>query len=166
MTRRDATLDVLAQFNEQIVWADASTFDVFRFPLVSGDVDSLIAAIHQSNCSCANAGAPRILAMTSAAHTFARLLLFVSFVVAAKFEWRYFVLDVHTGSATALADRGLTKVGPKALKIGEEFSREVHPGTERESIGIPQDYYAGGRPGHDYVRRYPRLLNRALDLLI
>ena len=58
-----------------------------------------------------------------------------------------------TGSATTLADRGISKVGPNALKVGEPLHREVHPGTERESIGIPQVDYAGGRQRHEYLRR-------------
>ena len=36
-----------------------------------------------------------------------------------------------TGSATTLAERGISKVGPNALKIGRSDDGEVHPGTER-----------------------------------
>ena len=57
-----------------------------------------------------------------------------------------------TGSATSLADRGISKVGPNALKMRRSGDREVHPGTEWESIGIPQVDYAGGRKRPEYVR--------------
>ena len=38
-----------------------------------------------------------------------------------------------TGSATALADRGITKVGPNALKIGEELTVKF----SRHGTGAP-----------------------------
>ena len=41
-----------------------------------------------------------------------------------------------TGSATTLADRGITKVGPKALKIGEELSAKFIPATNGAHIGF------------------------------
>ena len=41
-----------------------------------------------------------------------------------------------TGSATTLADRGITKVGTKALKIGEELSAKFIPATNGAHIGF------------------------------
>ena len=40
-----------------------------------------------------------------------------------------------TGSATALAQRGITKVGPKALKIGEEVSVVFTPARNGSPLG-------------------------------
>ena len=40
-----------------------------------------------------------------------------------------------TGSATALAQRGITKVGPKALKIGEEVSVLFTPARNGSPLG-------------------------------
>jgi hypothetical protein len=40
-----------------------------------------------------------------------------------------------TGSATALAARGITKVGPKALKIGEEVTVKFTPARNGSPLG-------------------------------
>ena len=40
-----------------------------------------------------------------------------------------------TGSATALAARGITKVGPKALKIGEELTVTFTPARNGSPLG-------------------------------
>ena len=40
-----------------------------------------------------------------------------------------------TGSATALAQRGITKVGPKALKIGEEVTVLFTPARNGSPLG-------------------------------
>lgn len=40
-----------------------------------------------------------------------------------------------TGSATALASAGITKVGPKALKIGEEISVTFTPARNGSPLG-------------------------------
>ncbi len=40
-----------------------------------------------------------------------------------------------TGSATALAGQGITKVGPKALKIGEELSVTFTPARNGSPLG-------------------------------
>ncbi|MET0164028.1 MAG: DUF6152 family protein [Vicinamibacterales bacterium] len=40
-----------------------------------------------------------------------------------------------TGSATALAQRGITKVGPKALKIGEEVTVLFMPARNGSPLG-------------------------------
>jgi hypothetical protein len=40
-----------------------------------------------------------------------------------------------TGSATALAQRGITKVGPKALKIGEELTVTFTPARNGAPLG-------------------------------
>ncbi len=40
-----------------------------------------------------------------------------------------------TGSATALAHRGITKVGPKALKIGEELTVTFTPARNGAPLG-------------------------------
>jgi hypothetical protein len=40
-----------------------------------------------------------------------------------------------TGSATALAQRGITKVGPKALKIGEELTVTFTPARNGSPLG-------------------------------
>jgi hypothetical protein len=40
-----------------------------------------------------------------------------------------------TGSATALADRGITKVGPNALKIGEEVTVTFTPARNGSPLG-------------------------------
>jgi hypothetical protein len=41
-----------------------------------------------------------------------------------------------TGSATTLADRGITKVGPKALKIGEPLSAKFIPARNGNPLGF------------------------------
>src|SRR6188474_3258863 len=41
-----------------------------------------------------------------------------------------------TGSATTLADRGITKVGPKALKVGEPLTAKFIPATNGEPLGF------------------------------
>jgi hypothetical protein len=41
-----------------------------------------------------------------------------------------------TGSATTLADRGITKVGPKALKIGEPLSAKFIPARNGSPLGF------------------------------
>jgi len=41
-----------------------------------------------------------------------------------------------TGSATTLADRGITKVGPKALKIGEPLSAKFIPAINGKPLGF------------------------------
>ena len=41
-----------------------------------------------------------------------------------------------TGSATTLADRGITKVGPKALKIGEPLSAKFIPARNGAPLGF------------------------------
>jgi hypothetical protein len=40
-----------------------------------------------------------------------------------------------TGSATALADRGITKVGPNALKIGEQLTVTFTPARNGAPLG-------------------------------
>jgi hypothetical protein len=40
-----------------------------------------------------------------------------------------------TGSATALAQRGMTKVGPNALKIGEELTVKFTPARNGNPLG-------------------------------
>ncbi len=40
-----------------------------------------------------------------------------------------------TGSATALARRGITKVGPKALTIGEELTVKFYPARNGHPLG-------------------------------
>ena len=40
-----------------------------------------------------------------------------------------------TGSATALAERGITKVGPNALKIGEQFTVTFMPARNGAPLG-------------------------------
>lgn len=40
-----------------------------------------------------------------------------------------------TGSATALAQQGITKVGPKALKIGEELTVKFTPARNGSPLG-------------------------------
>jgi hypothetical protein len=45
-------------------------------------------------------------------------------------EWTF-----TTGSATALAQRGITKVGPKALKIGEELTVLFTPARNGSPLG-------------------------------
>ncbi len=40
-----------------------------------------------------------------------------------------------TGSATALAERGITKVGPNALKIGEELTVTFTPARNGSPLG-------------------------------
>jgi len=40
-----------------------------------------------------------------------------------------------TGSATALANRGITKVGPNALKIGEELTVRFTPARNGSPLG-------------------------------
>jgi hypothetical protein len=40
-----------------------------------------------------------------------------------------------TGSATALAQRGITKVGPKALKIGEQLTVKFTPSRNGSPVG-------------------------------
>jgi hypothetical protein len=40
-----------------------------------------------------------------------------------------------TGSATALAQRGITKVGPKALKVGEEVTALFTPARNGSPLG-------------------------------
>jgi hypothetical protein len=40
-----------------------------------------------------------------------------------------------TGSATALANRGITKVGPNALKIGEELTVKFTPARNGSPLG-------------------------------
>jgi hypothetical protein len=40
-----------------------------------------------------------------------------------------------TGSATALASRGITKVGPNALKIGEELTVTFQPARNGAPLG-------------------------------
>jgi hypothetical protein len=41
-----------------------------------------------------------------------------------------------TGSATTLADRGITKVGPKALKIGEPLTAKFIPAINGNPLGF------------------------------
>jgi hypothetical protein len=41
-----------------------------------------------------------------------------------------------TGSATTLADRGITKVGPKALKIGEPLTAKFIPARNGSPLGF------------------------------
>src|SRR5262249_28788349 len=41
-----------------------------------------------------------------------------------------------TGSATTLADRGITKVGPKALKIGEPLTAKFIPAINGAPLGF------------------------------
>ena len=41
-----------------------------------------------------------------------------------------------TGSATTLADRGMTKVGPKALKIGEPLTVKFIPARNGSPLGF------------------------------
>jgi hypothetical protein len=41
-----------------------------------------------------------------------------------------------TGSATTLADRGITKVGPKALKIGEPLTAKFIPARNGNPLGF------------------------------
>jgi hypothetical protein len=41
-----------------------------------------------------------------------------------------------TGSATTLADRGITKVGPKALKIGESLTAKFIPARNGNPLGF------------------------------
>jgi len=41
-----------------------------------------------------------------------------------------------TGSATTLADRGITKVGPKALKVGEPLSAKFIPARNGNPLGF------------------------------
>jgi hypothetical protein len=41
-----------------------------------------------------------------------------------------------TGSATTLADRGITKVGPKALKIGEPLTAKYIPARNGSPLGF------------------------------
>ena len=41
-----------------------------------------------------------------------------------------------TGSATTLADRGITKVGPKALKLGEPLTATFIPATNGAPLGF------------------------------
>jgi hypothetical protein len=40
-----------------------------------------------------------------------------------------------TGSATALAQRGITKVGPKALKVGEKLTVKFTPARNGKPLG-------------------------------
>jgi hypothetical protein len=40
-----------------------------------------------------------------------------------------------TGSATALANRGITKVGPNALQVGEELTVRFQPARNGEPLG-------------------------------
>ena len=64
-----------------------------------------------------------------------------------------------TGSATTLAQRGISKIGPNALHAGDaSLYREVHPGAERQSVGVSQVDYASGRPNLDYLRGQRRRL--------
>jgi hypothetical protein len=41
-----------------------------------------------------------------------------------------------TGSATTLADRGITKVGPNALKVGEPLTAKFIPARNGSSLGF------------------------------
>ena len=50
-----------------------------------------------------------------------------------------------TGSATALAERGITKVGPHALKIGEQLTVKFMPARNGSPLGFLRIGYAGGR---------------------
>ena len=50
-----------------------------------------------------------------------------------------------TGSATALASRGITKVGPNALKIGEELTVTFQPARNGAPLGgLRQVFRADG----------------------
>src|SRR5438045_9586976 len=40
-----------------------------------------------------------------------------------------------TGSATTLADRGISKVGPNALKVGEPLTAKFIPRSEERRVG-------------------------------
>jgi hypothetical protein len=41
-----------------------------------------------------------------------------------------------TGSATALADRGISKVGPTALKVGEALHAKFNPARNGSPLGF------------------------------
>ncbi len=41
-----------------------------------------------------------------------------------------------TGSATALAERGISKVGPNALKIGEQLTAKFIPARNGSPLGV------------------------------
>ena len=61
-----------------------------------------------------------------------------------------------TGSATTLAQRGISKVGPNALKAGDAITAKFIPARNGSSVGVSQVDYHGGREGDRDLRRQPQ----------
>ena len=71
-----------------------------------------------------------------------------------------------TGSATALAERGISKVGPNALKIGEQLTVKFIPARNGSPLGGLKTIKRADGTVMNIPPEPERLVNRALELEI